>query len=108
MKVKAYKLGFYDHKRRREGEVFHINSEQEFSFEWMMKYDAEKNAFLKLKKPEKVEEDKMKKQAEAKAEAEKAALVAAAQVVEEESASQVEEPTDIIADDDYSSDDDVI
>lgn len=35
MKVRATRLGFYDLKRRREGDVFSIENERQFSEKWM-------------------------------------------------------------------------
>lgn len=40
MKVLAKQLGYYDHKRRREGEVFTIKAEKEFSHVWMEAVDG--------------------------------------------------------------------
>jgi hypothetical protein len=40
IKVKAMQLGYYGHRRRREGDVFEIESENEFSKRWMKKLDA--------------------------------------------------------------------
>ena len=37
MKVKATRMGYYGHKRRKEGEVFNIKSEKFFSKNWMVK-----------------------------------------------------------------------
>jgi len=40
-KVRATAVGYYDHKRRREGNVFWIADEEtEFSPRWMEKVDA--------------------------------------------------------------------
>lgn len=35
MKVRATQLGYYDHARRRVGDVFTIRTEAEFSARWM-------------------------------------------------------------------------
>jgi len=35
IKVRATQLGYYDHTRRRIGDVFMIHSEQDFSTRWM-------------------------------------------------------------------------
>lgn len=35
MKVRAIKLGYYDHKRRREGAVFNLFDKKDFSKSWM-------------------------------------------------------------------------
>lgn len=32
-------VGYYDHRRRREGEVFEIASESDFSKRWMVKVE---------------------------------------------------------------------
>lgn len=40
MKVRATRLGFYGHSRRKEGQVFHISGEKAFSKEWMEVVDA--------------------------------------------------------------------
>jgi hypothetical protein len=37
MKVRALSLGYYNHKRRKEGEVFDIADKQAFSEIWMEK-----------------------------------------------------------------------
>jgi hypothetical protein len=37
MKVMALQMGYYDHARRRVGDVFAIQSAQEFSARWMRK-----------------------------------------------------------------------
>lgn len=42
MLVKAIRMGFYDMRRRKEGQVFHIKSEKEFSKVWMKKIDTDK------------------------------------------------------------------
>jgi hypothetical protein len=39
MKVRATQTGFYDNLRRRVGDVFTIQSEQEFSSRWMVRVD---------------------------------------------------------------------
>ena len=39
MKVRATRLGYYNHRRRREGEVFKLLSENAFSSKWMEKVD---------------------------------------------------------------------
>lgn len=35
MKVRAKRLGYYDNKRRQEGQSFHIRSKKDFSKAWM-------------------------------------------------------------------------
>jgi hypothetical protein len=40
MKVEAIRLGYYDMKRRRPGQVFVLKSEKEFSKEWMAAVDG--------------------------------------------------------------------
>ena len=42
MKVKATQLGYYNHRRRREGHVFEIVNEKDFSKKWMEKVDGDK------------------------------------------------------------------
>ena len=44
MKVKALQLGYYDNERRREGDVFEIASETEFSPTWMERVEEKKKA----------------------------------------------------------------
>jgi len=39
IRVRATQLGYYDHVRRRPGDVFTIRSEQEFASVWMEKVD---------------------------------------------------------------------
>lgn len=41
--VRAKMLGYYDHKRRREGDEFMIASEEHFSNKWMTRLDPVKN-----------------------------------------------------------------
>jgi hypothetical protein len=36
MKVQATRLGFYNHKRRREGSVFRLRKSEDFSKQWMV------------------------------------------------------------------------
>jgi len=50
MKVKALQLGYYEHKRRREGDVFDLVEEKHFSKNWMEKVDGEEPK--KSKKPD--------------------------------------------------------
>lgn len=40
IKVRATQLGYYDHVRRREGDVFLIAKERDFSDRWMEYVDA--------------------------------------------------------------------
>jgi hypothetical protein len=40
-KVQATKMGFYDHKRRRRGDVFSLKDPKHFSRKWMTKVGAE-------------------------------------------------------------------
>lgn len=40
MQVRATKLGYYNLKRKKEGEVFSIKSEKEFSKSWMEPVDG--------------------------------------------------------------------
>ena len=37
MKVKATRIGYYNHKRRREDEIFMLKDESHFSERWMEK-----------------------------------------------------------------------
>jgi len=39
MRVKATKLGYYEDKRRREGEEFVLTDTKHFSVKWMEKLD---------------------------------------------------------------------
>lgn len=39
-KVQATKMGFYDHKRRRKGDVFSLKDPKHFTRKWMVKVDA--------------------------------------------------------------------
>jgi len=39
IKVRAIETGYYDYGRRRPGDVFTINGEQDFSARWMEKVD---------------------------------------------------------------------
>jgi len=39
IKVRAIRVGYYDHVRRREGDVFIIANEQAFSEKWMEQVD---------------------------------------------------------------------
>lgn len=39
IKVRATQVGYYDHARRREGDVFIIANEQAFSARWMERVD---------------------------------------------------------------------
>jgi len=41
MQVRATKMGYYNHKRVREGVEFTIKNEKEFSANWMEKLDEE-------------------------------------------------------------------
>jgi hypothetical protein len=40
IRVRATRLGYYDHARRREGDVFTIADEAAFSSKWMQKVAA--------------------------------------------------------------------
>lgn len=40
MKVRATRLGYYDLRRRKIGEVFDIKSEKQFSENWMEKVES--------------------------------------------------------------------
>ncbi len=50
MKVIATKTGYYDHGRKKEGAVFNIKSEKDFSALWMEKFTEEAVAKSKTKK----------------------------------------------------------
>jgi hypothetical protein len=39
MKVRATKLGYYNHRRRRENEIFELTDEKQFSNRWMERLD---------------------------------------------------------------------
>jgi hypothetical protein len=54
--VRAIRLGYYGHKRRREGEEFSIRNESDFSPKWMERLDDET--------PEREPPKKKKKQAD--------------------------------------------
>ena len=41
MRVRATKLGYYNHRRRRENEEFEIVKEIDFSKRWMVKVEEE-------------------------------------------------------------------
>ena len=52
MKVRATRLGFYDQKRRKEGEVFILHDPKLFSDKWMVALDGKppvKKSKLKAK-----------------------------------------------------------
>lgn len=56
MKVRAKELGFYNHKRRRAGDVFDVVDERAFSKRWMEKVDgAEPRPKPEVKKREEVQ-----------------------------------------------------
>lgn len=40
MQVKAIMTGYYDHKRRRAGDIFTIENEKQFSKKWMERLDS--------------------------------------------------------------------
>ncbi len=40
MRVTAKKLGFYEHMRRYEGDVFNLKDEKDFSSRWMERVDG--------------------------------------------------------------------
>lgn len=41
MRVKAIRLGYYNHQRKHEGSEFSLEDEKHFSEKWMMKLDGE-------------------------------------------------------------------
>lgn len=49
MKVKATQLGYYNHQRRREGDVFQLNDEKSFSSKWMEKVEAKPKGKVETK-----------------------------------------------------------
>ena len=51
MKVRATMLGYYNHRRRREGEVFEVFDEKAFSTKWMEKLDKPVEEPAPKKKP---------------------------------------------------------
>lgn len=53
MKVRALEKGYYGHKLRREGEVFHVEGEKAFSKKWMEKISGGKR---KANEPEIIED----------------------------------------------------
>lgn len=55
MKVKAIKLGYYGDKRRREGDVFFLKKAEDFSKNWMEKFEGSSDSKHK-KKSEKIAE----------------------------------------------------
>lgn len=68
MQVKATQMGYYQNRRVREGEIFHLEDKAHFSKKWMEKDgdqdDAEpvKPAEPKLSKAEKARLDKLSKE----------------------------------------------
>lgn len=63
MLVKATRLGYYENKRRREGEVFPLKAEIDFSARWMKKVSSEEDAErdAKIESELKAAKDKAKK-----------------------------------------------
>lgn len=59
MKVKAIQLGYYDMKRRKEGDVFELLDEKDFSKKWMISLEDAKKKVVKkeVKKEEKLDLD---------------------------------------------------
>lgn len=47
MKVRAIRLGYYNHERKQPGSVFNIESEKHFSKKWMEPFEEGK----KVEKP---------------------------------------------------------
>jgi len=41
MKVRAIRLGYYNHRRRREGEIFELLDDKAFSNKWMESLEEE-------------------------------------------------------------------
>lgn len=52
MKVRATRLGYYNHRRRREGDIFELLDENQFSKVWMERLDGETPKVKKSKKEE--------------------------------------------------------
>lgn len=52
MRVRAKRLGFYDLKRRREGEEFILHDPKQFSEVWMEAVDGKAPSKKKVKKAE--------------------------------------------------------
>ena len=50
MKVEALQMGYYKHKRRKEGERFFLNSEADFSVKWMKNLEVKEDAPAKSSK----------------------------------------------------------
>lgn len=59
MKVKAIRLGYYGNARRRVGDVFHVESEKEFSKNWMEKVSDKPKPKVKGAKVEPEKEDEV-------------------------------------------------
>lgn len=83
MKVKAKERGLYNNKRRKEGDVFHIKSEKEFSKKWMVAVGKGKPA------PDADPEDEPELPSEVEDETEPQGEV-------ENDAQEVEEPQEVI------------
>lgn len=65
MLVKATRLGYYGIKRRKEGAVFRIKSENEFSEKWMEKVETASPSQVYVPEPEiEVDEDELIEQDE--------------------------------------------
>jgi len=64
MLVKATRLGFYENKRRREGETFPLKAESDFSTRWMKRVSPEDDARKdeQIKADLQAAQDKAKKQ----------------------------------------------
>jgi hypothetical protein len=52
MRVKAIRLGYYNHKRRREGDIFDLLNEKHFSKHWMEKFSGKSKGSKKVQEPE--------------------------------------------------------
>lgn len=57
MKVRAKRLGYYNHRRRREGDIFELTDETMFSDKWMERLDDNKPTPKKSKEPENRSQD---------------------------------------------------
>lgn len=56
MRVKAKSLGYYGHRRRKEGEIFDLAKKEHFSAKWMLEL-KKGGKVTKAAEPEEVDED---------------------------------------------------
>lgn len=52
MKVRAIRLGYYNHRRRREGDIFELLDDKAFSEKWMEKLDGKKSKVKSVEREE--------------------------------------------------------